>query len=131
MSKKQDLLGTQPSPAAKERTTGGKLALEIGEGIKYVSPKDIVFISKEGKQVRVHLADQAYAVTFTLFELEQKLEPFGFFRCHKSYLVNLAAIGELKSWVNGAYDLIMDDAQRSSIPVSRNYIKELRLKLEI
>ena len=63
--------------------------------------------------------------------LEQKLEPFGFFRCHKSYLVNLASITEMKTWVNGAYNLLMDDARRSCIPVSRNYVKMLRLKLEI
>ncbi|MNU10873.1 Transcriptional regulatory protein YpdB [compost metagenome] len=64
-------------------------------------------------------------------ELEQKLAPYGFFRCHKSYLVRLEAITELKSWVNGAYDVRMDDAVRSRVPVSRNYVKELRLKLEI
>lgn len=108
-----------------------KLALEVDEGIKYVSPKDIVFISKEGKYVQVHTHDKAYGVTYTLSELEQKLESFGFFRCHKSFLVNLASIVELKTWVNGAYDLLMDDMERSRIPVSRNYVKALRLKLEI
>ncbi|MED4601347.1 LytTR family DNA-binding domain-containing protein [Paenibacillus validus] len=108
-----------------------KLALEMEEGIKYVSPKDIIYISKEGKYVQVHIRDKAYHVTYTLVELEQKLEPFGFFRCHKSYLVNLAAIAELKTWVNGAYNLLMDDEARSTIPVSRNYVKALRLKLEI
>lgn len=111
--------------------TSVKLALELDEGITYVSPKDIKYISKEVKHVQVHLHDKAYNVSYTLLELEQKLEPFGFFRCHKSYLVNLASIVEMKTWVNGAYNLIMDDAGRSSIPVSRNYVKLLRLKLEI
>jgi two-component system response regulator LytT len=111
--------------------TSVKLALELDEGITYVSPKDIMYISKELKHVQVHLRDKAYCVTYTLSELEQKLEPFGFFRCHKSYLVNLASIAEMKTWVNGAYNLLMDDARRSCIPVSRNYVKLLRLKLEI
>lgn len=123
--------GTSPAAAPSAGVTSVKLALEMEEGIKYVSPKDIVYISKEGKYVQVHTREQGYDVAYTLFELEQKLEPFGFFRCHKSYLVNLAAIAELKSWVNGAYNLLMDDAGRSSIPVSRNYVKALRLKLEI
>ncbi|KRF18472.1 LytR/AlgR family response regulator transcription factor [Paenibacillus sp. Soil787] len=111
--------------------TSVKLALELDEGITYVSPKDIMYISKEIKHVQVHLRDKAYNVSYILLELEQKLEPFGFFRCHKSYLVNLASIIEMKTWVNGAYNLVMDDAMRSSIPVSRNYVKLLRLKLEI
>ncbi|WP_025850143.1 LytR/AlgR family response regulator transcription factor [Paenibacillus ehimensis] len=108
-----------------------KLALELDDGIKYVSPKHIVYISKEGKRVQVHTLQDAYEVSYTLQELEQKLAPYGFFRCHKSYLVRLEAITELKSWVNGAYDVRMDDAVRSRVPVSRNYVKELRLKLEI
>ncbi|MGQ7885306.1 LytR/AlgR family response regulator transcription factor [Paenibacillus sp. WC2504] len=111
--------------------TSVKLALELEEGIRYVSPKDIMYISKEVKHVQVHLHDKAYIVSYTLSELEQKLEPYGFFRCHKSYLVNLAAISEMKTWVNGAYNLLMEDAARSTIPVSRNYVKQLRLKLEI
>lgn len=111
--------------------TSVKLALELDEGIRYVSPKDIVYISKEVKHVEVHLHDKGYIVSYTLSELEQKLEPYGFFRCHKSYLVNLAAISEMKTWVNGAYNLLMEDAGRSTIPVSRNYVKQLRLKLEI
>nr|WP_275942592.1 LytTR family DNA-binding domain-containing protein [Paenibacillus alba] len=111
--------------------TSVKLALELDEGIIYVSPKDIMYISKEIKHVQVHLYDKAYIVSYTLSELEQKLEPYGFFRCHKSYLVNLASISEMKAWVNGAYNLLMEDAGRSTIPVSRNYVKMLRLKLEI
>lgn len=117
-----------PSTSIK---TSVKLALELDEGIRYVSPKDIMYISKEVKHVQVHLHDKAYIVSYTLSELEQKLEPYGFFRCHKSYLVNLAAISEMKTWVNGAYNLLMEDAGRSTIPVSRNYVKQLRLKLEI
>lgn len=118
------------SPSASIKTSV-KLALELDEGIRYVSPKDIMYISKEVKHVQVHLHDKAYIVSYTLSELEQKLEPYGFFRCHKSYLVNLASISEMKTWVNGAYNLLMEDAGRSTIPVSRNYVKQLRLKLEI
>lgn len=108
-----------------------KLALEVEGGIKYVSPKDVVYISKEGKHVLVHTKDQAYDAAYTLQDLEEKLTPYGFFRCHKSYLIQMEAIVELKSWVNGAYNVIMSDSQQSMVPVSRNYVKDLRLKLEI
>ncbi|MDF2958803.1 MAG: two-component system response regulator [Paenibacillus sp.] len=120
-----------PSAAKPQASSSVKLALEIEGGIKYVSPKDIVYISKEGKQVLVHTRRQAHPAAYTLQDLEQKLEPYGFFRCHKSYLVHLESIVELKSWVNGAYNLFMDDQDHSTVPVSRNYVKELRLKLEI
>ncbi|WP_028548172.1 LytR/AlgR family response regulator transcription factor [Paenibacillus sp. UNC451MF] len=108
-----------------------KLALEVEGGIKYVSPKDVVYISKEGKHVLVHTKDKAYDAAYTLQDLEGKLTPYGFFRCHKSYLIHMEAIVELKSWVNGAYNVIMSDSQQSMVPVSRNYVKDLRLMLEI
>lgn len=108
-----------------------KLAVEVNGSTKYLSPKDIVYISKECKSVMVHSKDAAYGTNYTLHELEGKLESFCFFRSHKSYLVNLNHIVELKAWVNGAYNLMMDDTTKSSVPVSRNYVKELRLKLEI
>ncbi|WP_282937011.1 LytTR family DNA-binding domain-containing protein [Paenibacillus sp. RC67] len=108
-----------------------KLALEVEGGIKYVSPRDVVYISKEGKHVLVHTKDKAYDAAYTLQDLEEKLTPYGFFRCHKSYLIHMEAIVELKSWVNGAYNVIMSDSQQSMVPVSRNYVKDLRLKLEI
>ncbi|OXM84206.1 LytR/AlgR family response regulator transcription factor [Paenibacillus rigui] len=114
-----------------QQTCSVKLALEIEGGIKYISPKDIIYISKEGKHVQVHTREQAYEVVYTLQDLEQKLESYGLFRCHKSYLIQMDAILELKSWVNGAYNVTMDDKQQSVIPVSRNYVKDLRLKLEI
>lgn len=122
-----------PEQAAKPATgkTCVKLAIEVNGAIKYVSPKDIAFISKEGKFLQVHTREGAYGATYTLSELEKKLMPFGFFRCHKSYLVNLEYIMEMKTWVNGAYNVTIDDSAKSSIPVSRNYVKELRFKLEI
>jgi two-component system response regulator LytT len=131
LGKKRQETSPTAAPSAAAGTSSVKLALEMEEGIKYVSPKDIVFISKEGKYVQVHTANKAYDVAYPLFELEQKLEPFGFFRCHKSYIVNLASIVELRNWVNGAYNLVMDDSCKSTVPVSRNYVKELRLRLEI
>ncbi|MCR8641059.1 LytTR family DNA-binding domain-containing protein [Paenibacillus sp. N1-5-1-14] len=122
---------TTPPPQQIVTRSSVKLALELEEGIKYVSPIDVVYISKEGKHVQVHLRENAYTVSYNLCDLEDKLEQFGFFRCHKSYLVNLDKVAELKSWVNGAYNLMMNDARKNVIPVSRNYIKSLRLKLEI
>jgi two-component system response regulator LytT len=116
-------LGQPPAPV--------KLAVDIEGGIKYISPKDIVYISKEGKHVLIHTSERAYEVTYTLQDLEQKLASHGFFRCHKGYLVQMEAIVELKSWINGAYNVVMNDKPLSTIPVSRNYVKELRLRLEI
>lgn len=118
---------------AVERPDGNslKLALEGDDCIVYTAPKEIVFLSKTGKNVSVHLHDRVYETHCTLYELEEKLKGFSFFRCHKSYLVNLEFISKMRSLTNGTFDLFMMDAAQSVVPVSRNYIRELRSKLEL
>jgi two-component system response regulator LytT len=108
-----------------------KLAIETKERIKYYAPKEIVFISKEGKNCDIHTREHIYETHYIMQDLEKKLGPFGFFRCHKSFLINLEHVLEMTSWLHGAHNLHMADMQRSIVPVSRNYVKDLRLKLEI
>lgn len=112
------------------RTSVHKLAVEAGEKIFYLNPDDVLFFSREGRETKVSTAGSTYISKLTLKELKQKLEDYSFFRTHKSFLVNLKHIEELIPWFNGAYQLKMAESDES-IPVSRNYVKELRDKLEL
>ena len=110
-----------------------KLAIEIDGVIRYVYPKDIVYIhkNKDNKNVFIHTTAKSYQASYTLSELETKLSARSFFRVHKSYLVNLEYVTELQPYFNGAYNLHLSDNQSSIVPVSRNFVKKLRMKLEI
>lgn len=115
----------------KTDQTKTKLAIETENGITYLSPKEIYFIEKQGREVIIHTKTEKLKALFTLSELLDKLERFAFFRTHKSYLVNLEHIKELRTWFNGSYNLIMNDQTHSEVPVSRNYVKSLREKVEL
>ncbi|MED1470026.1 LytTR family DNA-binding domain-containing protein [Bacillus salipaludis] len=115
----------------KAASSKNKLAIETENGITYLSPKEIYFIEKQGREVIIHTKTETMKALFTLSELYEKLERFSFFRTHKSYLVNLEQIKELRTWFNGSYNIIMDDQEQSEVPVSRNYVKDLRQKVEL
>jgi two-component system response regulator LytT len=103
-----------------------KLLVEDGEKHVLVDPESILYAVREDKVIRLHtVAGQCLTTKFTLQELEEKLESFSFFRPHRSYLVNLNLIDELVPWFNGAYNLVLKDSKRTSIPVSREAAKEL------
>jgi two-component system, LytTR family, response regulator LytT len=121
----------KPLPQAVFHTP--KLAIEMDGGIKYLSPKDIVYISKnkEDKSVTFHTTTKTYEAQYTLLELEKKLLPHAFFRVHKSYLINLDFVLELQPFYHSTYNLHLNDKQQTIVPVSRNYVKELRTRLEI
>lgn len=53
---------------------------------------DIIFIETEKRNIRVHVKDNSFICTETLEYLEAILTSKGFFRSHKSFLVNLNAI---------------------------------------
>ena len=110
-----------------------KLPIEGQEGIRYIFPEDIVYVSKnkENKTVSIYTTNNQYISTYTLQELENKLNVYDFLRVHKSYLINMSYVQELKPYYNGTYNLYLDKYDEQPIPVSRNYVKRLRNKIEL
>ncbi|RAK18944.1 LytTR family two component transcriptional regulator [Anoxybacillus vitaminiphilus] len=107
-----------------------KLAIEEDERIVYVSPHDILYCYRETKETVIVTKQKTYHTKVPLKELEQKLKDNLFFRTHKSYLVNIEKVEQLTPWFNGAYQLTLTGVS-DKIPVSRNYVKLLRKKLEL
>ncbi|MBO1579587.1 LytTR family DNA-binding domain-containing protein [Bacillus sp. XF8] len=110
-----------------------KLPIERHEGITYIFPEDIVYVSKnkENKTVSIYTTNNQYISTYTLQELENKLTAYDFLRVHKSYLINVMYVQELKPYYNGTYNLYLERYDEQPIPVSRNYVKRLRNKIEL
>ena len=84
--------------------------------------------SSEGK-CTIKTTDNEYKMNETLVMLEKKLIYAPFIRVHRSYIVNIHHIIEIQPWFNSTYNLIMKDG--SQVPVSRTYVKDLKLLLEL
>ena len=54
--------------------------------------KDILYLETEKRNVRVHTRTADYISSDGIGDLEKMLEPYGFYGCHKSYIVNLDAV---------------------------------------
>lgn len=88
--------------------------------------KDIVFICSEGYNVYVQLYGERLQTKYTLQELTDRLPPDQFFRCHRSYLVNIHQVREISPYFNGVYLLKMKDKDHSEVLVSRSNVKRLK-----
>jgi DNA-binding LytR/AlgR family response regulator len=62
----------------------------------------------------------------TLEEFASELDPEVFHRVHRSYLANINHIREIIPLASGNYELVMNDAGQTRIPLSRQHAKELR-----
>ena len=63
-----------------------------GQTVKPVLIKDIFYIETIGRCCSITTKDTKYDCYESITNLEEQLEEYGFFRCHKSYLVNLNAV---------------------------------------
>lgn len=64
-------------------------------------------------------------MALSISEFHTRLPQEQFFRCHRSYLVNLSKIKEIIPWFNNTYLLRLHDLN-VEVPVSRSKVKEFR-----
>lgn len=88
--------------------------------------QEIVYVFSEGYNVFVQTHHERLLTRYTLQELTERLPPTQFFRCHRSYLVNIYQIREISPYFNGAYLLKMKDKNHSEVLVSRSNVKRLK-----
>lgn len=57
--------------------------------IKKILVRDILYIETEGRNSKIHTLNGEYRNDRRINDLEKELSGYGFFRCHKSFLINL------------------------------------------
>ena len=102
-----------------------KIAVSDEDLIKLLNPEEIVFASRQGREVMIKTFDKTYSVNYTLQALENRLGDLPFFRPHYSFLVNIDKIERIEPGFQG-HQLVMQDEDCSRVPVSRNGMKEIR-----
>ncbi|MDR2109240.1 MAG: LytTR family DNA-binding domain-containing protein [Coriobacteriales bacterium] len=93
-----------------------------------VSTDKIRFIMAKDDYSYLHTEQDRYLSTVSLAQLEAKLEPYGFFRVHRRYLVNLAAVEEVAPQSGGTL-LLSLAGEEEKIPVSRRRVASLKKAL--
>jgi hypothetical protein len=85
-----------------------------------IEPRDVLWISSAGNYVEYRLADGVtHLVRGTLAAEEERLTHFNIVRVHRTRLVNLNHVSELKAGSNGDFELTLDTGQ--TISGSRRY----------
>lgn len=103
-----------------------KIPTRVNDKIVLFDPTEIDYIESSEGQLFLHIKGESFPANFTLNELEGRLLPFGFFRCHRSYIVNLQKVREVITWTRNSYSLVLDDKEKSTIPLSKTKMAELK-----
>ncbi len=105
-----------------------RLPIQRGERTVFVDEADVVAASAARGYCYLMLRRERVLVNYTLAELEERLS-VRMLRVHRSHLVNLDRVAELRSDYRGGVVLVMNDGADSVVPVSRRHAPELRRRL--
>ncbi|MGC8502017.1 LytR/AlgR family response regulator transcription factor [Desulfurella sp.] len=104
-----------------------KIPVEKKGKIYLLDFSEIVFARSQEGFVEISTKDSTFLFKNSMKNLEEKLQNFSqFYRVQKSYIVNLEYILEIIPWFKSTYWLVVKDANKTRIPVSKSNIKELK-----
>ncbi|MCW3489487.1 LytTR family transcriptional regulator DNA-binding domain-containing protein [Dethiobacter alkaliphilus] len=103
-----------------------KIPAKIDERMILFNPMEIDFVESDQGVSTLNVRGEKFTCTLSLNELEERLDSFGFFRSHRSYIVNLQRVREIVTWTRNSYSLVLDDKPKSSIPLSKGRLDELK-----
>lgn len=87
----------------------GRIAVRSRGRIEFVQCTDIDWISAAGSYVEIHTSGKMHLLRETMNNLEESLNPTRFVRIHRSTIVNIERVKELKPHKRGEYFVTLDD----------------------
>jgi two-component system LytT family response regulator len=100
------------------------MAFKIKGSILFVELADILAVQAEGNYVCVRRRLNPYLVRESLSSMAAKLKPYGFIRIHRSVVVNISAVEEIRPLPTGEYRLRVKGGKEYL--VTRTYKHNLR-----
>lgn len=123
-------VGTAENDAGPRRpgAGGATVAVELGGVTRFVPRSSVLWAEAQGDYVRLHTADGSHLLRSTLSQLHERWSP-GYVRVHRSLLVAVASVRELRA-DDGRYTLVVSDGTvRRELPVARRHAREVRARL--
>jgi len=114
------------APAATVTTE--RMVVQTGKGETIIRRDDIEYLEAARNYVTVSTGERDYLVRNTLARLEEQLAPGQIVRTHRSYLVNIDKIREIRTTDTGSYEVHLESGK--TVPLSRGYRDSFRSLFE-
>lgn len=111
--------GPRPAAGPADDET---IPVELGGVTKFVRRSDVSYVTAHGDYARLHTPAGSHLLRTALSTLEERWADAGFVRIHRSHLVALAHVEEVRM-DGGRYSVVVGD---EILAVSRRHTRELR-----
>jgi len=108
--------------ARKPAASAGRMMLHHREGVTFINMLDIVLVQREDRATVIYTKDgNRYVTGDSLGETEARLDPSVFFRCHKSYIINLNHISNITPYGRWTYIVRLSGITQDALITHEKY----------
>jgi two-component system LytT family response regulator len=129
-----NILESKPNASVQDievhTKSSNRINLKKNDKIIVTDVNDIYYAEASEKVTLVFTINEEYTRQMSITEFHAQLPEDMFFRCHRSYTVNLTKIREIVPWFNQTYILRLKDLN-VEIPVSRSKVKAFRQIMQL
>ncbi len=119
----QNVATNQTSPSTAPQYLEQVIVRSVGE-MECVKLRDVLWISSASNYVELHLPQRVVLHRITLSELEKRLNPKDFMRVHRTAMVRIQQMQQVRVAGDGVYQLALFGG--GEVPVSERYIDAVR-----
>jgi len=99
----------------------GRLIIKNKNEINFININDIIIIQKEDRSSAIYTINERYISSESLNTLEKKLPGDIFFRCHRSYIVNLEMISKIEPYGRWTYVIKLKNSDKDALLTHDKY----------
>lgn len=117
-----DLMGLV-QPAAQVQTYKSRFLVKVGDEIKSIPISEIrAFFSLEKATFLLTNQGRRYVLDQTMDQVERQLEPVGWFRISRKYIVGFQSWDHIYAWTNSRFKLVLKGIDDQEVIVSRDRV---------
>lgn len=111
-------LPVHPTP----HPVSGRLMLHHKDGVSFLNVSDIVLVQREDRTTVFYTTSgERYVTSDSLSDTEARLDPSIFFRCHKSYIINLNHIRNITPYGRWTYIVHLQGTEQDALITHEKY----------
>ena len=102
--------------------SGGRFMLHHKEGVNFVNQADILLVQRENRSTVLYATQgRRFETSEALGDVEARLDPRIFFRCHKSYIINLNVIDSITPYGRWTYVVHLSGTDQDALITHEKY----------
>jgi two-component system LytT family response regulator len=98
------------------------MMLHHRNGVSFIDLKDILLVQREERSTVLYtVGDERYVTGDSLSDMEERLPKESFFRCHKSYIINLNHISSITPYGRWTYIVRLNGTVQDALITHEKY----------